>query len=127
MEKPVFEPEVSASNPVEATDVLEFRYQKSPQFRIIHCDGAYGGFTPKGLFGLSLYAERAQLPDKTVLNMNEQGNLTERHEPAKRDVIRQVEATVLLSADQAETLGRWILEHVRRVKGNEVHLSTGDE
>lgn len=52
------EPEAPQSESVDAADLPGVRYEKSPQFRVIHCDGGFGGPSPKQFFGMSLYAER---------------------------------------------------------------------
>jgi hypothetical protein len=119
MEKPVSEPEAPQSESLDADELPEIRYEKSPQFRVIHCDGAFGGLTPQRFFGMSLYAERVKPPDRIVLEPDEKGNLTERPVFTKHEIIREVEATVLLSLDQAESLGRWLLRGVQGMKENE--------
>ena len=112
---PLNAPRSTSSVPKEFPEI---KYQRSAQFRVIHCDGAFGGFTPKRLLGMSLYAERNNLPDKSVLNVDDEGMLRERLVFSKREIIRQVEATVLLSVDDAESLGSWILEQVKQARKN---------
>ena len=111
--------ETPQSEPIDSKDLIEIRLEKSPQFRIIHCDGAFGGPTPNRLLGISLYAEFVNPPDRIVLDPDRHGNLTERPVYTKREIIRQVEATVLLSANDAETLGSWILRQVDRMREKE--------
>lgn len=113
------EPEAPQPDSLEPKGLPDIRYENSPQFRVIHCDGAVGGLTPQGLVGMSIYAERVKLPDRIVLEADERGNLTERPVYVKHEIIRQVEATVLLSYDQAETLGGWLLNAVSRAQENE--------
>ena len=119
MENPVSEPEAPQPDSSDAKDLPDIRYENSPQFRVIHCDGAFGGQTPQGLFGMSLYAEHVKPPDRFVLELDEQGNLTQRPMDTKHEIIRQVEATVILTLDQAETLGSWLRDGVSRAKENE--------
>ena len=118
MEKPVSEPEASPSESVYAKAVPEIRYEESPELRVFHCHGAIGGPTSKGFFGVSLYAERYSLPDKAVPEVDSEGNVTERLE-GKVEIVRRVEATVLLTVDEAGTLGRWLLDGVERLKENQ--------
>ena len=117
MEKPVSEPEVAPSESVDAKAVPEIRYEESSELRVFHCHGAIGGPTPKGFFAMSLYAERYGLPDKAVLEVDAEGNVTERLE-GKVEIVRRVEATVLLTVDEAGSLGRWLLDGAQRLKGN---------
>lgn len=113
------EPEAPQPDSPDANDLPDIRYENSPHFRVIHCDGTSGGWTPQGLFGLSLYAELVKPPDKIVLELDEQGELTQRTVYGKREIIRQVEATVMLSLDQAERLGRWLQNEAQQAKENE--------
>ena len=113
------EPEAPQFDSSDAKDLPEIRYENSPQFRVIHYDGCFGAQTPHGSFGMSLYSERVKPPDRIVLDADEQGILTERFIYDKREIIRQVEVTVLLSLDQAETLGQWLLTTVMQAKENE--------
>lgn len=110
------EPEQPQSEPIDPKDLIEVRLEKSPQFRVIHCDGASGRPTPNRLLGMPLYAEFVNPPGRILLDRGEHGNLTERPVKTKREIIRQFEATVLLSANDAQTLGRWILRPVKRMR-----------
>ena len=117
MEKPVSEPEVPPSQSFDANAVPEVRYEESSEFRVFHCDGAIGSPTPKGFFAMSLYAERYGLPDKAVPEVDAEGNVTERLE-GKVEIVRRVEATVLLRVDEAGSLGRWLVDRAQQLKGN---------
>lgn len=118
MEKPVSEPEGPPSESVDAKAVPVIRYEESSELRVFHCHGAIGGPTPQGFFGMSLYAERYSLPDKAVPEVDSEGNVTERLE-GKVEIVRRVEATVLLTLDEAGSLGRWLLDRAQQLKGNE--------
>ena len=117
MENPVYEPEAPPSESVEPRAVPEIRYEESSELRVFHCHGAIGGPTPNGFFGMSLYAERYSLPDKAVPEVDAEGNVTERLE-GKVEIVRRVEATVLLTVDEAGSLGRWLVDRAKQLKGN---------
>ena len=117
MERPVSEPAAPPSESVDAKAVPEVRYEESSELRVFHCDGAIGGPTPKGFFGMSLYAERYSLPDKAVSEEDAEGNVTERLK-GKVEIVRRVEATVLLTVDEAGSLGRWLVDRAQQLKGN---------
>ena len=110
------EPETLQSEPIDPKDLIEIGLEKSPHFCVIHCGGVFGRPTRNRLLGMSLYAEFVNPPDRILLDPNEQGNLTERPIYTKREIIRQVEATVLLTANDGQTLGRWILRPVKRMR-----------
>ena len=113
------DPKVPQSETADVRGLPEIRYENASQFRVIHCDGAFGELTPNRLVGVSLYTERFKPPDRIVLHADEQGNLSERPIFSKREVIRQLEATVLLSMDEARNLASLLLRTVGRMEENE--------
>lgn len=50
------------STPSEVT----YYFQKSPDFRTIHVDGAFGGLTPQANVSLSFFSERFAIPQSTI-------------------------------------------------------------
>lgn len=99
---------------------IQFHYLKSGQFRIIHSDGAWGGVTPDGNMLIGFYSQRFPIPDLTVQEVNGDGTLgpdiTEAG-IAKRGVVREIEAGIVLSADGVDSLIQWLTEqreHLRK-------------
>ena len=117
MEEPVSESETPQAKSVGAKVLPDVRYTKSTSFRVIHCDGAVGALTPSRFLGMSLYSERVGLPDQSILKVSEDGNVIESLVVHKREIIREIEATVMLTVDEAESLGNWLLEQVQKARG----------
>jgi hypothetical protein len=82
---------------------LSFHYQKTTDYRTIHVDGATLSSTPRGLFALSLFNERAVIPRevrRTIVSQDD-FNVTLGAEEvinSLEGVMRQVEATIMLDS-----------------------------
>jgi hypothetical protein len=73
---------------------VRFDYIKSPQFRVVHVDGAYGGITPRGQLFISLYSERLPIPTAIVHQLNPNGQLGDEilsERETRKGVVREVE------------------------------------
>ncbi len=111
------ESETPQATSVGAKGLPDVRYTKSTSFRVIHCDGAVGAVTPRRFLGMSLYSERVGLPDQGILTVDEDGKVIESLVEHKREIVREIEATVMLTLDEAESLGNWLLERVQQARG----------
>lgn len=111
------EPEAPQSDSPDANDLPDIKYENSSHFRVTHCDIDPGGRTPQRLFGMSLYAQLVKPPYR-IVELDEQGDLKQWLIYTKREVIRHVEATVMLSLDQLETLGSWLRNEALQAKEN---------
>lgn len=113
-----------AGKPTKAkSDTLEFHYQKSPQYRTIHADGAHGGPTARGYLAVTFYNERSTIPRRgsRTVEMGENGEPIglgpEAVEEGLEGVMRQLEATVLLDLNAARELASWLVRHVAQLEG----------
>jgi hypothetical protein len=82
---------------------LSFHYQKTSNYRTIHVDGATLSSTPRGLFALSLFNERAVIPRvvRRAIVSQDDFNVTLGEEEvieSLEGVMRQVEATIMLDS-----------------------------
>lgn len=93
-------------------------YIKSQFFRVVHADGAVGGFTPRGGIFMSLFSERAPLPDVTVQAV-ENGQLGQEiieQRKGSEGIIRELEVGVLMDVNMAESLVAWLQERIKVAK-----------
>jgi hypothetical protein len=93
---------------------VTLNYIKSNYFRVIHADGAIGGFTPKGEMFVSLYNERPPLPDVTVQAI-ENGQLGAEILEQRRGtegILREVEVGVVMDVNVAKALVAWLTERI---------------
>lgn len=92
-----------------AATPVAFNYIKSNSFRVIHVDGAIGSITPRGLIHAALYSERMPIPRLMVHPMGSDGNLLPPVEQEIRPgVVREVEVSLLLDRNSAESLREWL-------------------
>ena len=102
------------SNPVTE---IEFHYLKSPSFRMIHVDGAYGGVTPRGLIVAHLFSERPPIPQQLIHSVTPDGKLgSETRKVGKEGVIREVEAGIILDVREATSLVKWLQQKIDLIK-----------
>lgn len=84
---------------------------KGPDFRTIHCDGAIGGITPRGLIHLAIFSERAAIPKVTVQSVGKDGKLGEEirdERQALEGIVRQMEVDLFFGKETAIRLRDWI-------------------
>jgi hypothetical protein len=106
-------------------DKLFFDYIKSPQFRVVHADGAFGGLTPTGYVFVTLYTQRPPIPTRIAhaVRRNEQGQIKLGEEITEervcRDgVVRDVEVGVVMDLTVATALRDWL--NIRIEQGHEL-------
>lgn len=101
---------MAVSQSISATGTaVEFNYQKSPQYRSVHIDGAISSTTPGGLLTVSLYNERPVIPRKTQRPITDTGDgeLTLGDEVVKESldgILRQLEFTMFMTWQGATEL-----------------------
>ena len=105
---------------------IAINYCKSPQYRTIHADGAFGGVTPMGkTISLGFFSERNSLPD-TVFTpiMHAPGDPLAQainfgddrdRENARPGIMREVEVNVLMDRQTAEQLLAWLTVRVAKM------------
>jgi hypothetical protein len=95
---------------------ITFRHINSNYFRVIHADGAIGGFTPRGQLFFNLYSERPPLPEITVQAI-ENGQLgkeiTEKRPPVSEGILREFEVGVVMDMNVAKALAIWLDERIK--------------
>ena len=94
---------------------LSFYYIKSNFFRVLHVDGLIGGPTPSGLIFVSLYNERAAIPQITTHDITEGGQIGTEHldeRVSKKGVVREVEVGLVMSVETASSVVAWLQEKI---------------
>jgi hypothetical protein len=104
----------------EFPDSVKFHYIKSNLFRVIHAEGAIGGLTPSREIFISLFNERAALPQIIEYGITPEGKLgTEIRREGKEGLVREMEIGILLTASAAEKLAQYLLDHVKLLRESE--------
>jgi hypothetical protein len=103
------------ANPSE----LEIHFLKGNGFRVVHITGAWFGADPEGNLHLTFFNDRAPIPKKIVLNVNEDGVSTGEI-PSKREskqgIVRELEFDVVLSLQAASRLHESLGENLEAMK-----------
>src|SRR6266700_8184863 len=98
---------------------IEFHFEKSNFFRVVHVDGAFGGISPGSqTIHISVYSERQPIPKKIVQKI-QHGELGEEI-PEKRvgrsGIFRELETDLVMSADVAIALRAWLDQRINELQ-----------
>jgi len=96
-------------------DKIKFHYIKGNFFRVIHVDGAFGGISPTGEIFFSLFSQRPPIPQLTVQQVKEDGELGDEivsERVTKDGLVRELEIGVSMRPEVAETLIKFLQERV---------------
>jgi hypothetical protein len=101
-------------NPLPSS--VEFNYVKSSYFRIIHVNGAFGGFSPDGNLFMAVFSERPALPDVTVQAVGSSGQLgtelLEQRKITEKGIVRELEAGLAMDVRTARAIIQWLKERI---------------
>jgi hypothetical protein len=110
---------------------LKFDYLKSPLYRSIHVDGAFGGIGPRPRMAISFYAERSPIPKQITHPLNRETGALEDEDKDKRVVrdaiIREVEFTAYMDLDTAKSLADWIMKKVSKFEKDIKSMTEGNK
>lgn len=99
----------------QSDDKVKFYYEKGNFFRVIHVDGAVGGLTPTLDVFLSIYNQRAPIPQVSVQKIAASGHLGEEvmEDRVQKDgVFREVEVGLVMNLSVAKALQQWLAEKI---------------
>ncbi|HEV7909506.1 MAG TPA: hypothetical protein VGP28_00060 [Methylocella sp.] len=95
---------------------IEFHFEKSHLFRVIHVDGAVGAIAPSSkLIHMSVFSERAPVPKKTVHTVTGGilgAEVTEKRE-GRQGIFREVEVDLVFSAETAIAIRTWLDDKIQ--------------
>jgi hypothetical protein len=103
---------------------VHIQFERSPSYRQIAADGAWGGPTPRGRILVNFFVDVPVSPLSVTHSISEDGQLgpevdrTPAFQESQPRVSREFEVGVLLSPDDAEGVARWLLEQVEMMRGN---------
>ena len=92
---------------------IEFHMMKSNFFRVVHCDGMWGGATPLGYMTMSVFSERSPIPVKVTHAVGSDGKIGgETKREVKHGIVREVEVELIFDLDTAKSMVGWLNEHI---------------
>lgn len=97
---------------------ITFRFEKDDDYRLIPVNGVWGGPTPRGDIMVNLFHESHVVPKEVTQTLRADGRLGQERErtPPPGTVQRTVLVGMILTAEQAESIGRWLQEKARQVR-----------
>lgn len=102
-------------------NTIKFHLIKGNLFRVIHADGAIGGLTPNRDVFVSLFSERAAIPQLIEQTLNADGSLgPEIKRESKDGIVREVEIGIILNARTAKDLSEWLAKQVEILKASQL-------
>lgn len=103
----------------EAANQIIFNYVKSNFHRVIHIDEVLSGITPSGEIYVELCSERPSLPKQVVVHFDDDGEVKDTSinpQNVKSHVDREVEASIVMSLDTAESLFLKLFDLIESLK-----------
>ena len=97
---------------------VQFRFTRAQNYHLVWANGAFGGATTRGQFKMDFYTEYNATPDTIEHEIRADGGLGRelRREPSERRLVRELQVGVVMTLDQAEQLGQWLLEQTKKAK-----------
>lgn len=120
MAKKPKQPSASVSSSVERLKSVDVFYDKSTQHRTTYADGIWVGITPSTELQLVFFKNLAPVPDYIRQEVTAEDTLGGELEKAvKKGMVREYEATIVLSIETAEAmigLVQRILNHAKIIQ-----------
>jgi hypothetical protein len=93
-------------------ETITFEYKISPNFAVYAVCGAFGGLNSHGEIIMTLYNERAAIPERQTYNIEDDGSIDK--QPIKVDkneaIIRHVMFGISMNPSVARSVGNWLIE-----------------
>jgi len=101
------------SPPLPST--VTFHYVKSNHFRVVHASGVFGGLNPDGTLLVSVFSERAPLPDVTMQKVESNGQIGAEIVEARKSsdgIVREMEVGLNMDIRTARMIVEWLKERI---------------
>ena len=95
---------VAAMTTSKRPEQITFDFVRSPFFRVVHSNGAWGGITPHQELSVTFYSERLSLPHHITHELTPKGLGPEVSRAVKTNIQRECEVEVLMSMEEAVNL-----------------------
>ena len=112
---------------MDTSTKITFRFEKDEDYRLIPVNGVWGGVTPRSDIFVDLFHESHTLPEVVTHEVTPDGRLgTEVKRTPTDEIQRKVLVGMVLTAEQAESIGRWLLEKAHQVRERTLKKGGGD-
>ena len=97
---------------------VKFVFQYDPNYRLIACNGVWGGVTSRGDFRLEFMVESQAIPDYVINTINEEaGEIGKEIErvPGKH-FVRQLQVGIIMSPDNVAIFAAWLMNKLNEIQ-----------
>src|SRR5437016_14548966 len=98
---------------------IRFELFKSPLFRVVHVDGAFGGLTPRGELFVSIYNERHPIPTAIIHSVKASGEIGEEirsEREGRKATVREVEIGLQFELEVAKNFVDWFQKKINEAE-----------
>ncbi len=107
---------------------ITFRFIKDEGYRVLSVNRVWGGVTPHGEIQVELLHEAPAVPDAVTHALTPEGKLGEEVERTPgREIQRTVLVGMMLTAEHAESIGRWLQDRALEVRERETEQGEVDD
>lgn len=93
---------------------VKFCFKQDDDYRLVPVNGVWGGVSPRGDIKVDFFYESYTVPDEITQVIAPDGKLEEELQRKQSALLqRTVLVGMMLTADQAESIGRWLQEKAR--------------
>ena len=105
---------------------VAFDYIRSPFFRVVHSNGAWGGMTPRRELSVTFYSERRAPPRRVTHSVTSGGLGPEISRDGTTNVQREFEVEVLMSMEEAVSLYEWLGDKIAQWRKTDLSIPQQD-
>ena len=106
---------------------IAFHFEKNDDYRIIPVNGVWGGPTVRGDIMADFFHESLSLPKEIIQAVLPGGRLGEEIDRKPQNKLqRTVLVGMVLTAEQADSIGRWLQEKAREVRERTLEKEIGE-
>lgn len=97
--------------------VIRFDFKRDDSYRLIPVNGVWGGVTPRGDVWADFFYECYAVPEEVTHAVLPEGRLGEElSRQGSHDLQRTLLVGMMLTAEQAESIGRWLQAKAREIR-----------
>ena len=85
------------------------RFTKAPDYQVHTATGVWGGVAPQGDIFFDLFIDRNASPEAVIVEIRD-AQVHEKERKGGGDIVRELQMGVLLRADIAYSIGKWLME-----------------
>lgn len=95
---------------------VRFIYKKPDEHQTHFVNGAYGAINLRGDFEFNLFYEHRDMPEEELMSVEDGKLKPEVQNITDVTIIRDIKVGIIMTPQQAETLGNWLLNTIDEFK-----------